>query len=233
MDGRNHINKKLIICGSEGLIGKVLTKHFVNQGSNVIRVDKILGHHLEDESFVEQFFEENADASSLINLFALNPQPEDISPDLLDTSLKSLREYLEINLVTLFSVCREYSRRAKAGSSVVNFSSIYGVRPPKHFIYTEGFTKHIGYAISKAGVISLTQFFATRLAPKIRFNVVVPGGVEHDQPEDFERRYSAMTPAGRMMRGEELAGAVEYLIDDQSTYTTGSVLTVDGGWSAW
>ena len=78
--------------------------------------------------------------------------------------------------------------------SIINFSSTYGVNSPKHFIYKEGFTKHIGYTITKSGVIGMTKYLATYLAPKIRVNVIVPGGIENNQSKDFKENYSKMAP---------------------------------------
>ena len=61
----------------------------------------------------------------------------------------------------------------------------------------------------------------------------MPGGVENNQSTEFIKQYSALTPMGRMMKKEEIIGLVKYLASDDSLYTTGSILKVDGGWSAW
>jgi len=64
-------------------------------------------------------------------------------------------------------------------------------------------------------------------------NVIVPGGIENNQSRDFKENYSKMAPIGRMMNVKEIIGMVLYLCSDISSYTTGSILTVDGGWTAW
>ena len=79
----------------------------------------------------------------------------------------------------------------------------------------------------------LTKHLATHLAPNIRVNTIVPGGVEHTQDDEFKNRYSAQTPLGRMMNVEEVYGAVEYLISDKSSYVTGTEIKIDGGLTAW
>jgi len=93
--------------------------------------------------------------------------------------------------------------------------------------------KHIGYSISKAAVNQLTKHLATHLAPRIRVNCIVLGGVADDQDTDFKNRYNQHVPMARMMNRNEISGLIEYLCSDKSTYMTGSIITIDGGWTAW
>ena len=79
----------------------------------------------------------------------------------------------------------------------------------------------------------MTKFLATYLAPDIRVNTIVPGGVQGDFTPEFIENYSKMTPMKRMMQKNEILGAIHYLASDNASYTTGSTLTVDGGWGAW
>jgi NAD(P)-dependent dehydrogenase (short-subunit alcohol dehydrogenase family) len=120
------------------------------------------------------------------------------------------------------------------GASIINISSIYGQLGPDWRLY-EG-TK-IGnpaaYGASKGGIIQLTKWLSTTLAPSIRANVVCPGGIFRNQPEKFVIRYQNRTPLGRMATDNDLKGALGYLASDLSSYVTGQILTVDGGWGAW
>jgi NAD(P)-dependent dehydrogenase (short-subunit alcohol dehydrogenase family) len=225
--------KKVIIAGSEGLIGKALNKELVKIGVKVVGLDLKLGHDFSDEKTVKEIMQLYKKFDVLITPFALNPQPDEKSWDLFNLPLSSLEKYLKINLLALFSVCREFARVCNDNASIINFSSTYGVNSPKHFIYKEGFTKHIGYTITKSGVIGMTKYLATYLAPKIRVNAIVPGGIQNNQGKDFKENYSKMTPMTRMMNAEEIIGIILYLCSDISSYTTGSILTVDGGWTAW
>ena len=187
---------------------------------------------LTDEEFVKNFFTENK-GDALVNLFALNHHVEKgiDNPTLMDISIESFKKYMEVNLVSLFSVCREFSKNVLGNGSIVNFSSTYGVVSPISEMYNG--EKHIGYSVSKAGVIMLTKHLATHLAPKIRTNVIIPGGVENTQSSEFKKDYSSRTPMKRMMAVNELNEIIEYLISDKSSYTTGSEFRIDGGWTAW
>lgn len=224
--------RKIIVAGSEGLIGKSLCNK-LDENFDVVRLDLKLGHDLSDESQVRKIIAEHKDCRGLINLFCLNPQPAKKSENMFEISLDSLRQYLEINTVALFSICREFAKANPYNSTIINFSSIYGVRSPKHFIYNKKFTKHIGYTISKSSVVGLTKYLATYLAPNITVNCIVPGGVADNQDERFLELYSAMSPMKRMMKVEELHGAVEYFLRQDSSYTTGTIMDIDGGWGAW
>ena len=164
----------------------------------------------------------------------LNDHVEEIQcgrQTLFSVSLESLRKYLETNVISLFSVCRQFARSDHA-KGIINFSSTYGLVSPLPDLYS-GREKHIGYSTSKGAVIQLTKHLATHLAPRIRVNCIAPGGVEHDQGESFIAAYSRHTPMGRMMRSTELNKLLEYLCSDHSNYMTGSVITIDGGWTAW
>ena len=90
-----------------------------------------------------------------------------------------------------------------------------------------------GFGASKGGLLQLTRYLATTLAPRVRVNCISPGGVWRDQPSGFRERYESRTPLGRMATEEDIKGAVAYLASDLSAYVTGQNLVVDGGWTIW
>ena len=79
----------------------------------------------------------------------------------------------------------------------------------------------------------MTKFLATHLAPNIRVNCIAPGGIEYKQDKNFIQKYSKLTPMNRMMKKNEINGVIELLISKKSSYMTGSVLIIDGGWTVW
>ena len=222
---------KIIITGSEGLLGKELVK-YLEKNHDILKLDLILGHDLTDESFVKKWFKENH-GTCLVNCFALNDHVEKGAKrsTLFDITLKSFSDFMDVNLVSLFSVCREFARNNKVGS-IVNFSASTGIVSARPDLY-DGGHKHIAYSISKAGVENMTKFLATHLAPTIRVNCVAPGGVESNQDEEFIKKYSKHTPLNRMMKKDELNGIIEFLCGSQSSYVTGATFVIDGGWTVW
>ena len=151
-------------------------------------------------------------------------------------STSTWRRALEVNITAAFELCRELGPLLAAcgHGSIINIASIYGVCGPDYSLY-EGTTmgNPAAYAASKGGLVQLTRWLATTLAPDVRVNAISPGGVFRNQPEEFVRRYTARTPLGRMASEEDFKGAVAYLASDLSAYVTGHNLMVDGGWIAW
>jgi NAD(P)-dependent dehydrogenase (short-subunit alcohol dehydrogenase family) len=146
------------------------------------------------------------------------------------------RRALEVNLTApfiLIQAAREDLARSGHGS-VINISSIYGLAGPDWRLY-EGTSlgNPAAYAASKGGLIQMTRWLATTMAPKVRVNAVALGGVFRATPEPFLSRYVDRTPLARMAREEDLTGAVAYLASDLSAYVTGQCIAVDGGWTAW
>jgi NAD(P)-dependent dehydrogenase (short-subunit alcohol dehydrogenase family) len=86
------------------------------------------------------------------------------------------------------------------------------------------------YAVSKGGLIQLTRWLATTLAPNIRVNAISPGGIFRDQDQQFVEKYSKETALGRMATEEDLQGLLAFLATELSSYVTGQVIQVDGGW---
>ena len=222
---------KIIITGSEGFLGKEISNH-LEKNNEIIKLDIKLGHELSNEQFVSEFFNDNK-ADCLVNCFAFNDHVKkgEKRGTIFDITLESFNEFLQINLTSLFSVCREFAKNNNKGS-IVNFSATTGIVSARPDIY-DGSHKHPAYSISKAGVINLTKFLATHLAPNIRVNCIAPGGVRFDQDENFIEKYSKLTPMKRMMEKNELNELVELLCSSGSSYMTGSTIVVDGGWTSW
>lgn len=160
---------------------------------------------------------------------------EDYDPD-------QWRAIMAVNLDAMFLVAQAVGRRMidrGRGGSIVQTSSIYGLLAPDFRIY-EG-SGHQGrpvsspavYSASKAGVVGLTRYLAVYWARHgIRVNALAPGGVESGQNQEFQRRYGARVPLGRMAHRDEIVGALLFLASDASSYVTGQTLVVDGGLSA-
>ena len=222
---------KIVITGSEGLLGKEISKYLAKT-NKILKLDLALGHDLTDETFVKKWFKQNK-ADALVNCFALNDHVEKNQKrvTLFDVTLESFSKFMDVNLVALFSVCREYARNNKKGS-IVNFSASTGIVSARPDLY-DGGHKHIGYSVSKAGVIKMKKFLSTQLDKGIRVNCVAPGGVEFDQDTEFIKKYANLTPLKRMMKKTELNGLIEYLVGSKSSYVTGATFTIDGGWTVW
>ena len=143
---------------------------------------------------------------------------------------------VDVNLTAPF-VLTQAARTALMASghgSVINIGSIYGMVAPDMSLYAgTPLGNPAAYAASKGGLLQLTRWLTTVLAPDIRVNAITIGGVARNQSPAFTERYVSRTPIGRMATEEDLKGAAAYLASDLSAYVTGHNLVVDGGWTAW
>jgi NAD(P)-dependent dehydrogenase (short-subunit alcohol dehydrogenase family) len=157
----------------------------------------------------------------------IEPVPE-VSPE-------GWEKVMDVNLRGVMNASQSAIRQMLAqgeGGSIVNISSIAAI---------VGIPGLASYSAAKSGVNLLTKVMAVELAPKgIRVNAIAPGylenimggaAAEHAKPET-EGRIRARTPLGRRARLSELIGPVVFLASDAASYVTGTVLLVDGGYTA-
>lgn len=152
-----------------------------------------------------------------------------------DQSIESWRAALEINLTApfiLIQACAEALESSGHGS-VINIGSIYGLVGPQMALYQgTAFGNPGAYAASKGGLLQLTRWLASVMAPKVRVNSITFGGVLREHKDPFLSRYIERTLLHRMASEEDAKGAAAYLASDASAYVTGQNIVVDGGWTA-
>ncbi len=156
-----------------------------------------------------------------------------------DLDAGAFRAVFDLNVLGSFLAARTFGRvmAERGGGAIVNISSMSAVRP---------LTRVAAYSAAKAGVSNFTQWLATHLAPLgIRVNAIAPGFFLTDQNRflltdektgGMTARGAAIiahTPMGRFGTGDDLAGALIWLVSDASAFVTGVVVPVDGGFSAY
>jgi len=210
-----------------------------------------VGVDVTDEASVAHLVRTTLDAfgriDGLVNNAALNPAVSrspaaEFEMPFEQYSLDLWNRTLAVNLTGMFLCARAAAPAmlAQRRGVVVNISSTYGLVGPDQRLYepdTPGARrgyKPVAYSVTKSGVLGFTRYLAAYWAGTgIRVNTLTPGGVRHDQPDEFIRRYSARTVLGRMADCQEYSGALLFLLSDASSYMTGSNLVLDGGWTAW
>lgn len=256
-------DKRILLVGATGILGKEYSEVLAAEGAKLIMADRPesnvleLAEKLGAKAVVMNIGDEQAvidgvkEAAAFYGGFDGVVNNAAITGDVLkatggENAFAPFEEYptdlwqktLDINLTGSFLVAREAGRVMKEegkGGVLVNVSSIYGVMGPDHRIYDGmSFASFAGYSATKAGIIGLTQWLATYWAQdNIRVNCLVPGGVYNGQDETFVERYNNRVPLNRMAKPDDLPGMLVYLLSDSASYTTGGIYTVDGGLGAW
>lgn len=142
--------------------------------------------------------------------------------DLRTLSVEDWDAALDLNLRAPFLLSQSAARRMTFGGLIVNVSDVGAQK---------AWTGFPAYTVSKAGLETLTRLLARALAPEIRVNAIAPGLVlpgGQVTPRAWERLV-ARTPLQRPARTEEVASALEFLLENE--YITGHILTLDGGYS--
>ena len=144
----------------------------------------------------------------------------------------------DVNVVGIHRVLTELYEIYKdsRSCSVINFSSQYAKRNLDqqlfkdlgHFIF-----KPPAYSATKAAIQIYTEYLSQVFKNTgIRVNSIAPGVVDTGQVIEFKEKYSRTTNTGRLMKPSEIAGAIEFLTSDDSSYMNGTCLILDGGWSS-
>lgn len=164
----------------------------------------------------------------LVNNAATNPHFGHIT----STPASMIEKTVDVNVRGYFLMSQQAAlmMKSQGGGSIVNTSSINGVRPgPGQGIYS----------VTKAAVISMTQAFAKECAPwKVRVNAVLPGLTETRfaaallENERMLNMILPLIPMGRVAQPEEIAPAILFFASDAASYVTGTCLPVDGGFLA-
>jgi NAD(P)-dependent dehydrogenase (short-subunit alcohol dehydrogenase family) len=246
-------NKIALVIGGAGKIGFEISCAMAAQGAKVyvasrsVKLDSAISDifsQLDIES-IEMDASKEVDVNRAVEQIGLNYGAIDILVNssawrpltkFMDDSIENWENSMKVNSSAIFVPLRIIGRQmaAKGNGSIINISSIYGICAPPMSIYEDcDFETEPDYPFLKAGCIGISKYFSSYFAQKsVRVNVIAPGGVSNNQPEAFTRRYNERVPMKRMATAKDIAGAAVFLASDESSYVTGIVLPVDGGWSA-
>ena len=234
---------KVVILGRKAEVGNAIVADIKAKGgeamflSNVVMDRSILEQNLAD------FLKTYGRVDALLNAAGGNMPGATIGPDgtFFDLKIEEFQRVLELNLTGTVLPTQVFLKPMvdQNNGVIVNFSSMAAFRP---------MTRVAGYAAAKAGISNYTAFMATEVAKKfgegIRVNAIAPGfflteqnrtlltnpdGSWTQRGQDVIRQ----TPFGRMGRPEELCGTIQYLISDASSFVTGTVAVVDGGFNVF
>ncbi len=249
------VDKVAIITGAGSGIGRTTALLFTQEGAKVVVVDidekagertvsmiKEMGGSaifipadVSNSSHVLNMVKVTVDTYGRLDIL-INVAGIFSEGDVVSTPEETWNRILGINLLGIFlcmKYCIPYMVKG-GGGSVVNIASEAGL---------VGIANQVAYNVSKSGVIALTRSTAVDFATKnIRINCICPGRTltplvekiidNSEDPEETRRVLSDDRPLKRMGKPEEIATGILFLASDESKYTIGSVLSVDGGYTA-
>lgn len=236
LDGR-----RAVVIGSGSGIGREAALALAAHGASVVCADRDLDAAEEAAAGcgAEAALVDVLDADAVRDLAVRYPADvlvftaaTNVRKRLLDYSGEEFDRVVALNLRASFDVVRAFGAGMveRGRGSIIGFASIRSsVTEPGQGVYSA----------TKAGLVQLLRTAAAEFGPHgVRVNAVAPGVVEtpltkqiKDNPAWYDA-YAAKSALGRWARAEEMAGAVVYLASDAATFVTGSVLHVDGGWTA-
>ena len=255
--------RSALITGAAGHLGRVMAETLAELGADLALVDlhgtraeevadKLMSAHgiraiglgadLEDEDAVRALPRRAGEGLGRLDILVNNAAFVGSSSlggwavPFEEQTSETWRRALEVNLTACFALSQEAAPMLGRGGvgTIINIGSIYGTHGPDLSLYAgTSMQNPAAYAASKGGLLQLTRWLSTVLAPDVRVNAICPGGVARGQPQAFVDRYVARTPMKRMAREEDFKGAVAYLASDLSAYMTGQTMMVDGGWGVW
>jgi len=244
----------VLVTGAAGALGSALCDALVGHDVRVIATDRAqssVPHPPERKGFswisadlekvedrVRLVAEVRARASGSLGIvhnasFVGSSELEGWSGPLMSQSSETWNRALEVSLTAAFSITRDLSDLLSnmPGSAIVHVSSMYSSLAPDWSLY-EGtdLGNPAAYGVAKAGLEQLTRWLAATLAPNVRVNAVAPGGLKRNQPKNFIDRYEAKVPLSRMATEDDVVEPVLFLLSSHSSYITGIVVPIDGGY---
>ena len=238
----NFENKKILITGASGGIGKSLIRKFHDLGGSILatgtKIEKLealknefkkikikpfkLDNHSEIEKFIEESFQELNGIDILVNNAGITL--DNISLRLTEENWKKV---LDINLTSTFLMCKFVIKKMlkNKNGKIINITSIVG---------HTGNLGQANYAASKSGIIGFSKSLAIEYAKKnININCVSPGFIETEMTkginDDFKKILIQKIPSGTLGKPEDVANCVAFLASNLSNYITGETLHVNGG----
>ena len=234
---------KVVILGRNEQVGNQLADEAVKAGGTaVFYTTNVLDKERLEQNYAD-IMERFGRIDVLINGAGGNMPGATIAPykTLFDLDLEAMRQVVDLNLFGTVLPTMIFARamvEQKQGS-IINIASEAGLRP---------LTRVAGYGVAKAAVINFTKYMcgelATKFGPGLRVNAIAPGfflteqnrtlltnedGTYTQRGNDVIRQ----TPFKRFGKAEELCGTIQYLISDASSFVTGTVAVVDGGFNAF
>lgn len=223
-------------CAKEGAIvymavrnlelAKDIAEDLRSQGYNVKYVYNEASKPETFNSMIKEVIQNEGHLDVLVNNFGTSNPKKDL--DIANTNIDDYLDIINMNLRSVFLASQEAIKYMvnSGGGSIINISSVGGIIPD---------ISQVAYGTSKAAINYLTKLIAVQEARNnIRCNAILPGmtqteSVKNNLSKDFKSFFLKHIPLKKIGMPEEVAQAVVYFASDESSYTTGQILSISGG----
>lgn len=194
---------------------------------------------LADDGSIRRLAEDCIGRFGGIDILVNNAVSREFAGELDELDRAAVMASLDVNIAGQIAMVQAVlpSMKSRGGGSIIFLSSVSALTAPKFSLMTEYRKSPANYTMEKWGINGLTKWLAARYGKdNIRVNSLCPGTFDPDmfkQPENaaYIRNVMEYRPISRFMSAEEVAGPALFLASDASSYCTGVLLPVDGGYS--
>ncbi|PKL18918.1 MAG: short-chain dehydrogenase [Spirochaetae bacterium HGW-Spirochaetae-5] len=236
--------KVAVVTGANGQLGMAFVQTLVNSDYHVYALDLKIDNIKKENNLTPVCLDitREKDVHEFYNLFTeidilVNNAGIGVFTKFEDRTAEEFENVMKVNLLGTFLMSQGALKLMKVQSygKIINVGSIYGVVSSDERIYGDsGRNNSEVYSATKSGVIHMTKYMAAHFGKyNIQVNCISPGGIFNNQSSDFKKNYEYKTPMGRLGNPEDLQSALKYLISDETKYTNGINIIVDGGFCAW
>jgi NAD(P)-dependent dehydrogenase (short-subunit alcohol dehydrogenase family) len=240
-------NKRALVTGGASGIGEATCRELARAGAHIFVADinleraKLLAAEYADARAIA------LDVTSQDSIHAAGTQIGQLDilvnnagighvGNVMNTEPAEFNRLIEVNVKSVYLVTRAFLPQLLATrGSIVNIGSVAGL---------VGIKQRFAYCTSKGAIVAMTRQLAVEYAKELRVNCICPGTVETPFVEGYLEKYHAhekekvrtelraRQPMGRLGTAEEVASLVRYLCSAEADFMTGSIVSIDGGWTA-
>jgi len=236
-----------MVTGGASGIGEATCRAFAEAGARVIVADlnadaaarlameigkaRAVAMDIGNETSVEAAFAQVEHLDVLVNNAGIG-----LVGSIEETSVEDFNRLMMVNVTGVYLVTKAaMPRLLESKGSVINIGSVAGV---------VGIKKRFAYCATKGAVVAMTRQLAVEYPQQIRVNCICPGTVDSPFVESYLEKYhkhekdkvrqelNQRQPIGRLGRPDEIANLALYLASDEAAFVTGSIVSIDGGWTA-
>jgi NAD(P)-dependent dehydrogenase (short-subunit alcohol dehydrogenase family) len=240
-------NRAALVTGGASGIGEATCRAFAQAGAHVLIADlnaeaasrlaseignaRAVPIDIADPASVDAAFASIEKLDILVNNAGIG-----LVGGIEDTSLEDFNRLFNVNVTGVFLVTKAAMPKLLASrGNIVNIGSVAGL---------VGIKKRFAYCATKGAVVAMTRQLAVEYPQQIRVNCICPGTVDSPFVESYLEKYhkhekdkvrqelNQRQPIGRLGKPEEIANLALYLASDEAAFVTGSIMSIDGGWTA-